>query len=77
MRRQSQKKILLKELESMSKAATQPGKNSIYGVHPGVAMTQKWIGELKQKTGHSLDEWLRLIKKWYQSELLQSRFRVA
>jgi len=47
----------------MSKAATQPGKNSIYGVHPGVAMTQKWIGELKQKTGRSLDEWLRLIKK--------------
>ncbi len=63
MQRESQKKILLKELESMSKAATKPGKNSIYGVHPGVAMTQKWIGELKQKTGRSLDEWLRLIKK--------------
>jgi len=47
----------------MSKAATQPGKKSIYGVHPGVAMTQKWIAELKQKTGRSLDEWLRLIKK--------------
>ena len=47
----------------MSKAATQPGKKSIYGVHPGVAMTQKWVGELKQKTGRSLDEWLRLIKK--------------
>ena len=26
-------------------------KNSIYSVHPGVLMTQKWIGELKQKTG--------------------------
>ncbi len=47
----------------MSKAATQPGKKSIYGVHPGVAMTQKWVGELKQKTGRSLDEWLRLIRK--------------
>lgn len=47
----------------MPKAATQPRKKSIYGVHPAVAMTQKWIAELKQKTGRSLDEWLRLIKK--------------
>ncbi len=39
------------------------GKKSIYGVHPGVLMTQKWIAELKQKTGRTLDEWLRLIKK--------------
>jgi len=35
---------------------------SIYGVHPGVAMTQKWIAELKSKTGRSLEEWLRFIK---------------
>ena len=27
---------------------------SIYSVHPGVLMTQKWIGELKQKTGYRL-----------------------
>jgi hypothetical protein len=47
----------------MPKAATQPRKKSIYGVHPGVAMTQKWVAELKQKTSRSLDEWLRLIKK--------------
>ena len=26
-------------------------------------MTQKWIGELKQKTGRSLEEWLKYIKK--------------
>ena len=26
-------------------------------------MTQKWIAELKLKTGRSLDEWLKLIKK--------------
>jgi hypothetical protein len=38
-------------------------KKSIYGVHPGVLMTQKWIGELKQKTGRTLEEWLKLIKK--------------
>jgi hypothetical protein len=44
-------------------SATQPKRKSIYGVHPGVAMTQKWIAELKQKTGRSLEGWLRLIKK--------------
>jgi len=49
-------------------SATQPKKKSIYGVHPGVAMTQKWIAELKQKTGHSLDEWLQLIKKSGQKD---------
>jgi hypothetical protein len=47
----------------MPKAATQPKKKSIYGVHPGVAMTQKWIAELGQKTGRTLEEWLQLIKK--------------
>jgi hypothetical protein len=40
-----------------------PAKKSIYSVHPGVLMTQKWIGELKQKTGRSLEEWLKYIKK--------------
>jgi len=45
----------------MTKTATK--SKSIYGVHPGVLMTQKWIGELKQKTGRSLDEWIRFIKK--------------
>ena len=47
----------------MPRTATVPRKKSIYGVHPGVLMTQKWIGELKQKTGRSLEEWLAYIKK--------------
>ena len=34
-----------------------------YDVHPGVAMVQKWVGELKGKTGRSLEEWLTLVKK--------------
>ena len=38
-------------------------KKSIYGVHPGVLMTQKLIAELKQKTGRSLDEWMKFIKQ--------------
>jgi len=47
----------------MPRTATQSKKKSIYSVHPGVLMTQKWIGELKQKTGRSLEEWLKHIKK--------------
>lgn len=47
----------------MPRTAAQTRKKSIYGVHPGVEMTQKWVGELKQRTGRSLEEWLRLIKK--------------
>lgn len=47
----------------MPRTATEPKKKSIYGIHPGVVMTQKWIAELKQKTGRSLEEWLALIKK--------------
>ena len=43
--------------------APEAKKNSIYSVHPGILMTQKWITELKQKTRRSLDEWLKHIKK--------------
>jgi hypothetical protein len=34
-----------------------------YDVHPGVAMVQKWVAELKPKTGRSLEEWIALVKK--------------
>ncbi len=37
--------------------------DSIYGVHPGVAMVQKAIQELPSKTGKSLDEWIKLINR--------------
>jgi Domain of unknown function (DUF5655)/Domain of unknown function (DUF4287) len=47
----------------MAKTATKTAKKSIYGVHLAVAMTQKWMAELKQKTGRTLEEWLKLIKK--------------
>ncbi len=40
-----------------------PKRKTLYSVHPGVAMVQKWIGELKGKTGRSLDEWLKHIDK--------------
>jgi len=47
----------------MSTEAKQSGVSSIYGVHPGVAMLQKWITELKPKTGRSLGEWIALVKE--------------
>jgi hypothetical protein len=36
---------------------------SIYGVHPGVAMVQKSLADLKEKTGRSLEEWIALVKR--------------
>jgi len=36
---------------------------ALYDVHPTVAMMQKCIAELKEKTGRSLEEWTVLIKK--------------
>jgi len=36
---------------------------SLYSVHPGVAMVQKWVAELKGKTGRSLEEWVALVEK--------------
>lgn len=38
-------------------------RKSLYCVHPGVLMVQKWVGELKEKTGRSLDEWMKFINK--------------
>src|SRR5215831_6775384 len=43
----------------MATAKTQ----ALYDVHPGVAMVQKWIAELKGKTGRSLEEWKDFVKK--------------
>jgi hypothetical protein len=34
-----------------------------YSVHPRVAMMRKWIDDLPQKTGRSLDEWIALTTK--------------
>ena len=45
----------------MPKPATKSA--SLYDVHPGVAMVQKWVVELKPKTGRTLDEWVTLVKK--------------
>ncbi len=36
---------------------------SHYGVHPGMAMVQKWLAELKENTGRSMEEWIVLVNK--------------
>src|SRR5262249_21524397 len=36
---------------------------SLYSVHPGVLMTQRWVSELPERTGRSLDQWILLVKK--------------
>ncbi len=54
-----------------------------YAVHPGVAMVQKWVAELKQKTGRTLEEWCALIRTDGPDDLparrewLKSRFKLG
>lgn len=44
-------------------ANVKPQPVLLYDVHPGVAIMQKWVAELKSKSGRSLDEWITLVKK--------------
>lgn len=46
-----------------------PPANSLYGVHPGVRMVMKWVAELKDKTGRTLEEWQKHIVKNGPKEL--------
>jgi len=36
---------------------------SPYSVHPGVAMVQNMLAQLKERSGRDLDEWVALIRK--------------
>jgi hypothetical protein len=42
---------------------TQESQPNPYSVHPGVLMTQNWVATLREKTGRSLEEWLRFIQE--------------
>jgi hypothetical protein len=44
-------------------AVSGPHKRWKYDLHPSVAMAHSVIAGMKQKTGRSLDEWVRLTKK--------------
>lgn len=46
----------------MAKPAKKDSRTNPYGVHPSVPMVQKWIADLRAKSGRSLDEWLVLIQ---------------
>jgi hypothetical protein len=37
--------------------------SGLYSVHPGVIMVQKWMKELPEKSGRSVEEWIELVKK--------------
>jgi len=43
--------------------AAETKSKSGYDLHPSVAMVQKTIAGLKEKTGRSLEEWVRLLQK--------------
>jgi hypothetical protein len=53
---------MAKPVAAKPKAAARKS-SGLYDVHPGVAMVQKWIGELKEKTGRTIDEWVALVQK--------------
>jgi hypothetical protein len=39
-----------------------PSKKSLYDAHPGLGMEEAWIARMPEKTGKSLDEWVRLLQ---------------
>ena len=43
--------------------ALEKQKTSSYDVHPSLAIYQKSLVALKEKTGRSLEEWIKLVKK--------------
>ena len=47
----------------MAKKSQKATKKSVYSVHPGVAMAQKWVAELPEKTGRSLEQWIEHVRK--------------
>jgi Domain of unknown function (DUF5655)/Domain of unknown function (DUF4287) len=38
-------------------------KNSVYTLHPGFKMEASSLANLKERTGRTLDEWVRIVKK--------------
>jgi len=51
---------------AVAKKSAQSGTrkaSGLYDVHPSVALMQKWVGELREKTGRTLSEWVALTQK--------------
>jgi hypothetical protein len=49
-------------------------RNSVYTLHPGFAMEESSLKNLKERTGRTLDEWIRIVKK---SGPITERERIA
>src|SRR5262249_31749691 len=47
----------------MPRTSRPKASTSLYDVHPGVQMVQKWVAELKEKTGRTLEEWMQFIQE--------------
>ncbi len=47
----------------MPRTRKQGAPPPLYSVHPAVVMVQNWIATLPEKTGRSLEEWIRLVQK--------------
>ncbi len=45
----------------MARAAKSKPSDSLYSVHPGVKMVQKWMADLQKKSGMTLEQWIKLI----------------
>jgi hypothetical protein len=58
-----------------AKPKAKPAANSAitYDVHPSVAMVMKWVAELKDKTGRTLDEWKAHIVKDGPTDIAERR----
>ncbi len=55
------------------KKKTPAKASSLYGVHPAVYMVMKWVAELKEKTGRTLQEWQKHIVRDGPPELKDRR----
>jgi hypothetical protein len=46
----------------VAKKTKKAAKKTIYSVHSAVAMAQKWVVDLPQKTGRTLEQWVDYIR---------------
>ena len=40
-----------------------PSKKSLYDVNAGLAMEEAWLARLREKTGKSMEEWVRIVQQ--------------
>ena len=81
-RKPAKKKPTVASSPVRTKAVPTPATTD-YAIHPGVAMVQKWIGDLPAKTGRTASEWLAMAQKYGPKiekdcrEWLQKEYRLG